>query len=212
MGHGLGGAPELIFIKNRSSGSTSTSDWVVGTEYLGISVTDPWTDYSHLDTSGGFADNNTKWNDTAPTANVFTIGTHNRVNKASDNYVFYAFRSVPGVCKVGSYVGNGSTSDGPYIYTGFRPRWIFIKNTGATQNWMIWDTARSPYNQLNHTLWADLNSGESTSSTYGRDILSDGFKLRGSSHAIVNANGNNYLYMAMAEIAPNGAYPPIYGR
>ena len=113
---------------------------------------------------------------------------------------------------MGSYVGNGSTSDGPYIYTGFRPRWIFIKNTGATQNWMIWDTARSPYNQLNHTLWADINSGESTSSTYGRDILSDGFKLRGSSHAIVNANGNNYLYMAMAEIAPNGAYPPIYGR
>ena len=87
-----------------------------------------------------------------------------------------------------------------------------IKNIGAAQNWIIWDTARSPYNPLNNTLFSDDDGPESTSSTYGRDMLSDGVKLRGSNHAIVNADGNKYLYMAMAEIGGNGTLPPIYGR
>ena len=126
--------------------------------------------------------------------------------------IAYCFRSVPGVCKVGSYIGNGNSTDGPYISVGFLPRWIFIKSYSENQNWMLWDTARSPYNQLNNNLWADIDSGESTSSTYGRDMLSDGVKLRGSNHAIVNADGNKYLYMAMAEIGGNGTLPPIYGR
>jgi len=207
VGHGLPGKPEMLVIKKR--GDDGGNNWV--TYHIGLA--NQGTGYVDWGTTAAEGTLSNMFNSTVPTATLFSIGTNTSTNDSggSDTYVFYAFRSVPGVCKVGTYVGNGSTTDGPYVYTGFKPRWILIKNIGATQNWMIWDTARSPYNQLNNNLWADLNSSESTSSTYGRDILSDGFKPRGSSHAIVNASGNNYLYMAMAEIGGNGSQPPIYG-
>ena len=210
VGHGLGGAPELIFIKNRSSGSTSTADWVVGV--------DPWTDYGHLDTSGEFVDNSTKWNDTDPTATVFTIGTNNRVNKASDNYVFYAFRSVPGVCKIGTYEGNGA-SDGAYISMGFKPRWVMVKvydaGVGSDGNWTIYDTTRQPFNSdsSSPTLFADNpnpTSGPERSNSHKIDILSDGVKFRDNSNQTNSAR--TYIYLAMAEIGGNGTLPPIYGR
>ncbi len=151
----------------------------------------------------------TIWDVSAMSSTVFGLGAAAQSN-STNGMIAYCFRSVPGVCKIGSYVGNGD-GDGPYVAVGFLPRWIFIKNYSADQNWMLWDTARSPYNQLNNNLWADLDSGESTSTTYARDILSDGFKLRGT-HAIQNASANNYLYIAMADIGGNGTLPPIYGR
>ena len=221
VGHGLGGAPELILIKNRSSGSTGTSDWVAGVARS--DVADPWTDYGHLDTSGSFGDLNTKWNDTAPTATVFTIGTHNRVNKASDNYVFYAFRSVPGVCKIGTYEGNGASgdphADGTYISMGFKPRWVMVKivdsGVGSDGNWTIYDTTRQPFNSISSspTLFADdpnPTSGPERSNSHNIDILSDGVKFRDNSNQTNSAR--TYIYLAMAEIAGNGTLPPIYGR
>ena len=153
----------------------------------------------------------TIWDVSAMSSTVIGLGAANQSNSAN-GMIAYCFRSVPGVCKIGSFIGNGDSSDGPFVSTGFLPRWVLIKNYSADQNWLIWDTARSPYNQLNNNLFADLDSSESTSSTYGRDILADGFKLRGSSHAIVNASGNSYLYVCMAELGGNGTLPPIYGR
>jgi len=204
VGHGLGGIPEMIIIKNRSSGSTSTADWVVGASTRGSD----FTDYGHLDTTGSFGDLNTKWNDTDPTANVFTIGTHNRVNKASDNYVFYAFRSVPGVCSVGSYEGNNN-ADGTFVNLGFKPAWVMTKTIDATGAWGIYDSKRDPDNPVQQRLFADANSTEDTDGEQ-MDFLSNGFKLRKTGGH--NNNNETYLYLAMAEIAPNGAYPPIYGR
>ena len=225
VGHGLGGAPELIFIKNRSSGSTSTADWVAGTQYAIFEHdgSDPWTDYGHLDTTGNFVDNNTKWNDTAPNANTFTIGTNNRVNKASDNYVFYAFRSVPGVCKIGNYLGNHAGQPGPaaYINCGFTPRMVMVKNLSTSgDGWMVFDTARHPFNVTSALVW-DNTTVESSLTSYGSiDILANGFKIQASTdtsssavriHAL-NESDNVYLYLAMADIGGNGDLPPLYGR
>ena len=225
VGHGLGGAPELIFIKNRSSGSTGTSDWVAGTQYAIFEHdgSDPWTDYGHLDTNGDFVDLNTKWNDTAPTSNVFTIGTHNRVNKANDDYVFYAFRSVPGVCKIGNYLGNHAGQPGPaaYINCGFTPRMVMVKNLSTSgDGWMVFDTARHPFNVTSALVW-DATTVESSLTSYGSiDILANGFKIQASTDATssavrihaLNESDQVYLYLAMADIGGNGDLPPLYGR
>ena len=207
ISHGLGGTIEMLMVKHFAA---DTDDWMVWHKDL------TGNSYQlHLNTNDDEDTTKNAWGSNPVfDANVFRVGATDETNKDStgNSHVFYAFRSIPGVCKVGSYVGNGSTTDGPYISLGFLPRWIMIKNIGAAQNWIIWDTARSPYNPLNNTLFSDDDGPESTSSTYGRDMLSDGVKLRGSNHAIVNADGNKYLYMAMAEIGGNGTLPPIYGR
>ena len=211
----------MIFIKNRSSGSTSTSDWVVGTQYsiFEHDGSNPWDFYGHLDTTGNFADLATKWNDTAPNANNFTIGTHNRVNKANDDYVFYAFRSVPGVCKIGNYLGNHTGQPGPaaYINCGFTPRMVMVKNlTTSGDGWMVFDTARHPFNVTSALVW-DNTTVESSLSDYGSiDILANGFKIQAATsstnmHAL-NESNNVMLYFAMADIGGNGDLPPLYGR
>ena len=94
----------MIWVKNRDVGD----EWLVGTEHNGYAS--PWNYYAHLETTGNFASNVNAWNNTAPTSSVFTVGTSDRVNASSENYVFYCFRSVPGVCKVGQYATN-NTSD-----------------------------------------------------------------------------------------------------
>jgi hypothetical protein len=203
LGHGLSGAPEAIIVKNR----TDATSWPVYSEVTGN------TKYLPLETSGAPVTSNV-WQNTSPTSTVFSVSNDNITSgSANDQMIAYCFRSVPGLLKVGEYGGNGSTTNGPYIYLGFTPRWIMIKNNYTSgYNWMLWDTARSPYNKLNQNLWADLAGGESTSSTYGRYIFSNGFKPDGSSHGIVNASGHTYLYIAIADIAGNGTLPPIYGR
>ena len=133
--------------------------------------------------------------------------------------MFYAFRSVPGVCKIGTYEGNGA-SDGTYISMGFKPRWVMVKvidsGVGSDGNWTIYDTARQPFNSdsSNPTLFADNanpTSGPERSNSHKIDILSDGVKFRDNSNQ-TNSSNRTHIYLAMAEIAPNGAYPPIYGR
>ena len=104
---------------------------------------------------------------------------------------------IAGFSAFGSYTGNGST-DGPFVYTGFRPRWIMAKQSSAAgQSWNIFDTARNTYNVTNTTLYADQSSAEdSVSNAY--DILSNGFKLR-TSASQGNTNGATYIYAAFAE-------------
>ena len=206
VAHSLGGEPELIFFRGREGSGASSFIWRVFSTAGGAGK------YLRLNQATALQDDTAYLNNTLPGSVVFTLGTDGDVNNSNYTYIAYCFRSVPGVCKVGQYTGNGDDTNGPYISLGFTPRYILIKNSGADQNWMIWDTARSPYNQLNNNLWADIDSSESTSSTYGRDILSHGFKLRGSDHAIVNASSNTYLYMAMADLGGKGTLPPIYGR
>ena len=142
------------------------------------------------------------WNNTSPTSTVFTL-TNNVAVNGTDNYVAYCFAAVPGYSAFGSYTGNGST-DGPFIYLGFRPRYVMFKSTGA-QDWVILDSARDPYNVTGNYLRPNStgaeNSGSTpTTSTY-EDFLSNGIKLRNdaSSSGYNNTNGVTYIYAAFAE-------------
>jgi hypothetical protein len=126
---------------------------------------------------------------------VFSVGTYQVTNTSSKNYVAYCFAPVAGYSAFGSYTGNGST-DGPFIYTGFRPRYVLVKASSTTDIWNVVDTARDPYNAANKNLWINQSSAEDSSTT-GMDILSNGFKPRTSFN--YNGSGVTYIYAAFAE-------------
>ena len=118
---------------------------------------------------------------------------------AAEDYIAYMFASVEGYSKVGSYEGNNST-DGPFVYCGFRPRWICVKRIDGLGPWVIIDTARDPYNDTDATLAADTSTAESSyAATSDFDILSNGFKLR---HSVTYGYANNadtYIFYSVAE-------------
>jgi hypothetical protein len=186
VGHGLGVAPSFIVCKARST----TGSWqtyhsaLTGTTGIFLDLT-----------SASFA-SSVYWNNTNPTSSVFSIGTSSFVNVASQTQVAYCWTPIAGFSAFGSYTGNGST-DGPFIYLGFRPRWIMFKDTGAASQWRIWDTARDPYNITTNALYANSSGTEQSADNY-LDIVSNGFKIR-STNAGVNTSAGNYIYMAYAE-------------
>jgi len=133
------------------------------------------------------------------------------INPSSKSVLFYAVRSIPGVCKVGSYIANGD-ANGPFISTGFLPRWVMIKQSLSTGDWNILDTARNPFNAPNPlVLKANLTNADAAGSIGDFDFLADGFKIKAAS-ANANTSGNKYIYLAMADIGGNGTLPPIYSR
>ena len=186
VGHGLGVAPKMVIVKTRSG----VNDWAVYHTSIGA------TKFLLLDTTAAAGTSSAVWNNTAPTSSVFSIATDFSVNQSTATYVAYCFAEVAGYSKFGSYTGNGST-DGPFAYLGFRPRFIIIKDSTSVRNWYMYDTTRSPYNLVVNELYPNLSNAESTN-TIGQDILSNGFKVR-SSDAAWNANGNTYIYAAFAE-------------
>lgn len=203
VGHGLSAAPECFITKAR--GSTGTSDhWPVWHSGLTSAA---YVLYLH--TSYAQSSSATVFNSTAPTSTVFSIGTWAGINASGVDFITYCFRSVPGVCKVGSYRGNGST-DGSFVWCGFRPRFILIKNitTGST-NWVIYDTERSNINVVDEVLVANSNVSEYSGSSWEDiDIVSNGFKCRRAG-AWFNTNAETYIFIAMAEIPfVGGNLPP----
>ena len=113
--------------------------------------------------------------------------------------IAYCFAPVVGYSSFGSYTGNGSGSDGPFVYTGFRPRFLMVKQTGDTTNWFVLDTARNTYNAVNSYIMPNLSTAEDpNNSTVNTDFLSNGFKLRASTNAL-NASSGTYIYAAFAE-------------
>jgi hypothetical protein len=204
VGHGLPGAPEMIIVKNL----TASRNFLVYHAYIGVS--DPETDYLYIDGTAAAVDNNTIWNDTAPTSTVFSVGTNTSANDSGDTHVFYAFRSVPGVCRVFGYEGNAN-SDGEYVPLGFTPSFVMIKNadTGTTE-WVGYDTTRDTFNPADSQMWMGNTVIEQTDSGYSVDILADGIKTRTTSSYTNSAV--SFLGLAMADIAGGGALAPIYGR
>ena len=140
VGHGLSKAPEMLIIKNRD---TAGYGWLVGHSSR------TFEKYSVLNTTGAEADQTSIFNDTAPTSTVFSLGSDTFGNKTGDDHICYAFHSVDGYSKVGSYVGNGN-ADGTFVYTGFKPMMVISKYIGA-ENWNIIDTKRSTYNAVSYT-------------------------------------------------------------
>ena len=185
VGHGLGVAPNMIIIKNRSS----AVNWIVYHSSLGNTK-------ELVLNSTAAVDTNSDWNNTSPTSTVFSLGVSGSGNGSGNNLVAYCFAQVAGYSAFGSYTGNGS-SDGPFIFTGFRPKYVMWKRTDSANDWYIIDTSRSPYNEAKNPLAANLSSDESSLGT-NIDFLSNGFKPR-QTGGHINASGGTYIYMAFAE-------------
>ena len=201
IGHGLTAAPEFVNVKQLNS----TASWSALIPAIGNSNA-IFLNINNAATSVGTA----YWQNTDPTSSVFSIGTDNGVNASSSTYLFQCFRSVPGLCKVGTYIGNGSATAPPYVSVGFKPSWVMIKKTSGTSNWHLYDTARSLNNEVDDQLLADFPSAETTGSEE-LDILADGFKIRTADGGI-NTSAGTYIYLAMADIASGAGLCPIYGR
>jgi hypothetical protein len=191
IGHGLSVAPNLVIVKRRSSGD----GWMVGSIQPLASM--DFDDALVLDTTAAKIDDISKWNDTAPTADLVSLGTNYEVNASGHTYVAYCFHNVEGYSKIGSYKGNGNVV-GTFVYCGFRPRRIMYKRIDGTGSWNIYDTDRvnNNYNPVRERLPANLSYAAEPSS-FAIDVLSNGFKLR-TTDAEMNA-GNNYMFYAIAE-------------
>ena len=191
VAHGLGVKPEWIVIKNRGK----DEGWAV---YHGANTSAPETDGLSLNSTNATNDDSDYWNDVAPTTTTFGVSGDDR-SGGSYNFVAYVFNSVQGYSKFGSYTGTGDADEGPFIYTGFKPALVIIKETGATGSWHIFDTKRIVDNPSDSILYADTNDAEQTSQTGNPiDILSNGFKCRGGGND-TNLDDGTYVYMAFAE-------------
>lgn len=188
VGHGLGVAPSWVIVKRRDT----TGDWQV--RHTSIAAASS----IQLNSTAAAASATTVWNSTAPSSTVFSIGTAATVNASAGTYVAYCWAEIAGFSKFGSYTGNGST-DGPFVYLGFRPSWILIKSSSAAStNWWVLDKARNTYNLADLNLLPNDPSAELNNSTYFQaDFLSNGFKLRSTGQS--NTSAATYIYMAFAE-------------
>jgi len=182
--HGLGITPGLIICKRLDS----ADNWWVHVE----SLTGP--EYLVLNGTGAVASATAVFNDTLPTSTLFSIGTDVGINASGGTYIAYCF-APKGYSKFGVYTGNGSATNGPFIYTGFRPAMIIRKKNG-TDGWMQVDNKRLGYNPNNAYLFPNATQSESDITRI--DLLSNGFKLR-TTDAGDNGSGTDYLYMAWAE-------------
>jgi len=186
IGHGLGVAPSMFIIKNRSSGTT---DWAVYNKNLG-------SGNKLLLNSTASSSASSYFNSTSPTSAVFSVNDSDTTNGSGNSHIAYCFAEKKGFSKFGSYTGNGS-SDGTFVYTGFKPSWLMIKNIdNASSSWIIHDNKRDTFNIAKKNLDAENSDSEATLDRL--DILSNGFKNR-STLGFNNTSTNTYIYMAFAE-------------
>jgi hypothetical protein len=154
------------------------------------------TKYLVLSSSNAQGTLTAAWNDTAPTSTVFSLGTNAAVNQNSATYVAYCFAPVAGYSAFGSYTGNGST-DGPFVFTNFRPAFVLIKNSSAIADWILFDTVRQTYNVVGNYFRPNTSNAEQSSGLI--DIVSNGFKIRTDSSSVTLNASNTYIYAAFAE-------------
>jgi len=188
VAHGLGAAPDLVLVKNRSANDHWASHWQ---STLGN------TNSLRLNTNIAYNDSNGAgyWNDTSATSTTVSVGSRVETNQSNKNYIMYCFKNIQGYSKVGKYTGNGN-ANGTFTYTGFKPAWIISKRTDANADWHMYDNKREPDNPLSLTIFPNGSSGEVSGDAL--DFLSNGFKQRNTG-AEQNADGGTYVYMAFAE-------------
>ena len=188
VGHGLGVAPAMVIVKRRNV----AQNWQV--RHTSIAVANS----IQLNLTNASAAATTVWNSTAPTSTVFSIGTSADVNANTGTYVAYCWSEIAGFSKFGSYTGNGN-ANGTFVYTGFRPKFVLVKNAttgGAGYNWNIFDSTRDQFNVIDLSLQPNLANAEFTEADL--DFTANGFKLRVTNVGL-NANGATLIYAAFAE-------------
>ena len=202
IAHGLGVAPKLVIIKRLTDGA----GWMV--QHDGLTSASYILKMNETAAQSSDAGN---FNGTAPDATVFHVGTSNNTNQSTVAHVAYCFADVKGYQKLGTYEGNGN-ANGSFIYTGFKPAFVMIKNADAIEAWNIWDNRRSASggnNEVGYCLLpnsAVVEQAHTASTGKQIDIYSNGFKMRGSGTEH-NGNNNTHIYLAIAEeplVASNG--------
>ena len=187
VGHGLNAKPDFYVVKTYSTGDA----------WMGYHSSQGATKFFEF-TSGGFSTGSNRWNDTEPTSSVISLGTEQGVNGSGRTHVAYLWTSIPGFSSIGSYQGNGS-ADGPFIFTGFRVRYLLQKRVDSSGSWAIKDAAREPYNVVDTRLYADGTNADMTQSSFHEvDFLSNGFKVRSPGGSEDNASGGTFVYLAFA--------------
>jgi hypothetical protein len=187
IGHGLGVTPSMIIVKDRNT----AGGWRVYHKSVGNDKV--------LALDGNIAGTTSDaWNSTTPTPSLFTVGNDTITNGNGTTHIAYCFADVQGFSKFGNYTGNGN-ADGTFVYLGFKPAFVMVKRTDATENWYMKDNKRDIFNPVDNALYANSSAAELTD--WGgatTDYLSNGFKLKTTDSAH-NASGGTYIYMAFAE-------------
>jgi len=187
--HGLGSAPDMIFIKMLTGG---TNGWIVG----GNNIVSNWGGVLVLNNTAAIF-TNAYFGGAVPNSTTFSISNTSEVNSAN-THIAYCFRSIQGFSKFGSYIGNAN-DNGTFVYTGFKPAFVIIKKRDGSDGWNMWDNKINPFNEVTKFLSPDSNEAEQTgSSDHQLDFLSNGFKCR-ESGGETNGSGGNYIYLAWAE-------------
>ncbi len=187
VGHGLGVKPSVLWIKRRTGAAESFLYWV-DTDFNGTS------DIRML--LSGTQANYNNYHVTFQNTTFTLPSTNDTAWNSSSPYVAYCFAEIKGFSKFGKYDATGTSNDGPFIYTGFKPAWVLIKRYNSTENWYLFDNKRdTTMNPVEKVLYPNLSNADG-SLTNGIDLLSNGFKVQSSNTAV--GAGDNYTYMAFA--------------
>ena len=190
VGHGLGATPQVVIVKDIGA----AGNWQVYFEGIGTAN----QQYLKLNDTAALANHSGLWG-AGMTSSVIGIGVGVAVD-ASESDIAYCFAEKKGYSKFGSFTGNAST-DGPFLYTGFKPAWFMIKNASdASANWQLWDNKRAyAFNEVQAHLYPNTNGAEVSSTGYNNcDFVSNGIKVR-EDNGDFNGSGNTVIWMAFAE-------------
>jgi hypothetical protein len=190
VGHGID-TPELVIVKRLSG----IENWAVYSAYSHPTV--PQNYLLTLDNTSLAGLNSSRWNNTAPTNAVFSVGNSQAVNASANTYVAYCWHSVPGYSKIGSYLGNGSTT-GPIIDLGFEPAWLMFKCVTQAGNWIMIDNKRATSNPRTPHLRANTTDQDDYGANEYVDFTSTGFQPKGVSNYNNNSLNQTYMYIAFA--------------
>ena len=197
VGHGLGVVPKMIIVRRIAASSTVVYHSEIGN-----------TNRLTLDGTGTPSASANWWNNASPTNQVFTVGTDGGHNGSTDNYIAYCFADVVGYQKIGKYVGNGST-DGTFIYTGFKPTFVLYKNTSQADEWFVKDIKRPSGNPTDLMFWSADNA--EVTNLDRLNIFSNGFKVTTTDKG-ANASGDNYVYLAIGQTLVGSNNTPCTAR
>ena len=195
-GHGLSKAPEFILCKERNA----TDQWTVFHAFVGNGGgSNAAANNLVLNTNAALYTNQTykAWGGVMPTSSLVTV-EGNTTNLSSSTHVSYIWHSVEGYSKFGSYVGNGN-ADGPFIYTGFRPRLLFVKKSSSSGHWTVTDTERNTSNVMKTVIDWNADYAEYTAATRAFDVYCNGFKIRTSDNE-PNHSGETFVYGAWGDV------------
>ena len=196
--HSLGVEPVFIISKNRNA----LSNWQCYHKHLPGGA----TQYIPLNTVDAATIGSTVWNNTEPTASVFSVGTATAVNGSGNDIIVYLFAEIPGFSRFGSYTGTAGVN-GPFVWCGFKPRFVLTKKASGTSDWLIWDSSRGPTNPISPHFTVNNNAADNSTSfpTYNGyiDFTATGFKLR---LTTAPNDAGTYIFAAFAD-SPFGKIP-----